>query len=47
MSLCRVDKFRIALILLLKLLTCFFSKKVREGNVAYKVDIHKAFDTLS
>jgi len=22
------------------------SKKVREGNVAYKVDIHKAFDTL-
>ena len=23
------------------------SKKVHEGNVAYKVDIHKAFDTLS
>jgi len=23
------------------------SKKVREGNVAYKVDLHKAFDTLS
>jgi len=23
------------------------SKKVRGGNVAYKVDIHKAFDTLS
>ena len=23
------------------------SKKVRRGNVAYKVDIHKAFDTLS
>ena len=24
-----------------------FSKKVRGGNVAYKVDIHKSFDTLS
>jgi len=24
-----------------------FSKKVQECNVAYKVDIHKAFDTLS
>jgi len=23
------------------------SKKVHRGNVAYKVDIHKAFDTLS
>ena len=23
------------------------SKRVRGGNVAYKVDIHKAFDTLS
>jgi len=23
------------------------SKKVHEGNVAYRVDIHKAFDTLS
>jgi len=23
------------------------SKKVRGGNVAYKVDIHKAFDTVS
>jgi len=23
------------------------SKKVRGGNVAYKVDIHKSFDTLS
>jgi len=23
------------------------SKKVRGGNMAYKVDIHKAFDTLS
>ena len=23
------------------------SKRVRRGNVAYKVDIHKAFDTLS
>jgi len=23
------------------------SKKVHGGNVAYKVDIHKAFDTLS
>ena len=23
------------------------SKNVREGNVAYKVDIHKAFDSLS
>jgi len=23
------------------------SKTVREGNVAYKVDINKAFDTLS
>jgi len=24
-----------------------FSKRVRGGNVAYKVDIHKTFDTLS
>jgi len=24
-----------------------FFKKVRAGNVAYKVDIHKVFDTLS
>ena len=24
-----------------------FSKKVRGGNVDYKVDIHKAFNTLS
>jgi len=23
------------------------SKKIRRGNVAYKVDIHKSFDTLS
>jgi len=23
------------------------SKRVKEGNVAYKVDIHKAFDTLN
>jgi len=25
----------------------FFSKRVKGGNVANKVDIHKAFDTLS
>jgi len=24
----------------------FLSKKVRGGNVAYKIDIHKAFDTM-
>jgi len=35
MGLCRVDKFRIVLV------------KVRGGNMAYKVDIHKTFDTLS
>jgi len=46
MGLCRVDRFKIALVLLLKLLTCFI-KKVRGDDVAYKVDIHKPFDTLS
>jgi len=43
---CRVDRFKIALVLLLKLLT-YFIKNVRGDNVAYKVDIYKAFDTLS
>ena len=44
-GLCRVYRFMIVLVLLEAInMLC---KKVRGGNVVYKVDIHKAFETHS
>jgi len=46
MGLCRIDKFKIAIGIASEAIN-MLSKKVRKGNVAYRVDIHKVFDTLS
>jgi len=35
MSLCRIDRFRIVLVLLLKLLTCFLKKFVHDRHIHF------------